>query len=107
MLKRRKQTVVCIFPIKIQKLSMKADKNFLEDNGTGNDQPEHIARKSQREIAAPDRLGVISSGWRNFASLAISDEDEPTSMNEAITSKNSKYWKEATENKNLSQLPLS
>ena len=36
--------------------------------------------------------------------MAILDQDEPKSMNEAINSKNSKYWKEAAENEYQSLL---
>ena len=43
----------------------------IEDNSTENNQPENIPHRSQREIAAPDRLGVIVGDWWNFASVAI------------------------------------
>ena len=70
----------------------------IEDNSTENNQLENIPRRSQGEITTPDRLGVIVGDWWNFASVAILDQGEPKSMNEAINSKNSKYWKEAAEN---------
>ena len=40
---------------------------------------------------------VIVGDWWRYASVAISDEDEPKNVNEAVNSKNSKYWKDAAE----------
>ena len=37
----------------------------IGDNGTGNNQTVDIPRRSQREIVAPDRLGVIVGDWWN------------------------------------------
>ena len=75
-----------------------AEEHPIEGDERCNNQREFAPRRSEREIAPPDRLGVIVGDWWNYASVAISDEDEPNNMNEAINSKNSKCWKDAAEN---------
>ena len=75
-----------------------------ENTETDNNQPEVITRKSLDQIVALDRISVIVSDCLNFASVAISDQDEPKNLNDAISSKNSKYWKEAGENEYQSLL---
>ena len=47
----------------------------IEDNSTEKNQPENSPCRSQREIAAPDRLGIIVGDWWSFASVAILDEE--------------------------------
>ena len=69
----------------------------IEDNEAQNNQPDVIVRRSQRQTIAPDRLGAVVGDWWNYASVAISAEDEPKNLNEAFNSKSSKYWKEAVE----------
>ena len=81
-----------------------AEEHPIESNERCNNQREFAPRKSQRETAPPDRLGVIVGDWWSYAYVAISDEDEPKNMNEAINGKNSKYWKDAAENEYQSLL---
>ena len=63
-----------------------------------NYQPEVIPRRSGRRVVAPDRLGAITGDWRNVASVASTEEDEPKDMKEAMNSSNWGHWKEATDN---------
>ena len=61
-------------------------------------QPDVMPRRSERHIVQPDRLGAITGNWWDFASVAITEEDEPKNMNEAMNSSKARYWKEATDN---------
>ena len=63
-----------------------------------NYQPEVIPRRSGRRVVAPDRLGAITGDWWNVASVAITEEEEPKDMKEAMNSSKWSHWKEATDN---------
>ena len=63
-----------------------------------NYQPEVIPRRSGRRVVAPDRLDAITGDWWNVASVAITEEEEPKDMKEAMNSSKWSHWKEATDN---------
>ena len=60
---------------------------------------EEVAARPQRERDAPDRLGAVTGEWWNFveeASVAVSDIEEPKTIEEALSGLNSKQWSKAT-----------
>ena len=78
------------------------DENPTEDAVEEPVIPEIEPRRSQRQRVAPDRLGTIAGEWWkyqdvSYASIAVSDAEEPRSISEALNRKNAKQWKEATD----------
>ena len=66
-------------------------------------------RRSQRQRTPPDRLGTIAGDWWNYqdyiyASIDVSDAEEPKNTYEALNGKNSRQWQEATDSEYKSSL---
>ena len=76
-----------------------------DQNGDANNEvheepvPVEVAARPQRERNAPDRPGAVTGEWWNFvkeASVAVSDIEEPKTIEEALSGLNSKQWSKAT-----------
>ena len=77
------------------------DDQNIDANNQVHDEPVpvDVPVRPQRERNAPDRLGAVTEEWWNFveeASVAVSDIEEPKTIEEALTGLNSKQWSIAT-----------
>ena len=54
-------------------------------------------QRPQRNRVAPERLGSKTGEWWNYATLAVSDTDEPKNMNDALNGDDAQKWKDAAD----------
>ena len=73
------------------------NEEHLQNQAEENALPEEQHQRPQRNRAAPERLGNIAGEWWNYATLAVSDIDEPTNINEALNGKDAQRWKNAAD----------
>ena len=66
-------------------------------NQDNDNQPGMLQRRSQRQIVDPDRIKALTGDWWEYASVSVSKDYEPKSLNEEVKSKDSKFWKEAAD----------
>eukprot|EP00794_Sanderia_malayensis_P011707 gene11707-biopygen9383 len=52
-------------------------------------------RQSQRVRQPPERYGIITGDWWNYASIAVSNHDEPRNIAEALQGSDATLWREA------------
>ena len=80
-------------------IDVENDDNYACDENVGNPE-EHdvVIRQSQRNRVAPERYGMITGDWWNYASLATLDVDEPKNLKEAFNGKDAEQWRNAADN---------
>ena len=75
------------------------DDNYACDENFGNpEEHEVVVRQSQRNRVAPERYGVITGDWWNYASLATLDADELKNLKEVFNGKDAEQWRNAADN---------
>ena len=56
-----------------------------------------VPQRPQCDRKAPDRLGVITGDWWEFANIAV-DSDEPQTHKEALSCEKAEHWRKAIDN---------
>ena len=69
----------------------------VDDEDNAQNAEEVQPQRPQRNRVAPERLGSITGEWWNYATIAVSDTEEPRSISDAFNGKNAEQWKDATE----------